>query len=121
MAALGAVFFGVVNHFVLQFRGSSLLLADVRSFSTAMSVAGNYGLKMTPVLYTALLAVGCLLLVRSLLDFQNPGESVKEKKKIRLIWAGGGALLLVLLVVASTKTKVDAYTAEKNFPKYGWG
>ena len=116
-----ALFVGLLNHFVLQFRGTSVLLADVKSASTAMSVAGNYGLNISPVVFTAIFVTVCMVWVRITIDLKRRGKIEKQDWHHRAGYVLSGAVLLGVIVFASGRTSIDAYTVENNFPKYGWG
>ena len=66
--------FGMVNHFVLEFRGTVFVPSDIASAKTGMSVAGGYAI--TPdnqvVLATALFVL--LLVVAHKMRMENPAQ-----------------------------------------------
>lgn len=117
---------GLVNFYVLQFRGSEFLLSDIKSFSTAMSVAGNYEFTIPVVVFTSVLFTLCLILIQSTVDGKTNSIYVKSKIRMRVVQMVSGILLLVLVsVMAVTTVKLDEkafsfFTLSNNFSKYGW-
>ena len=82
--------FGMVNHFVLEFRGTVFVPSDIASAKTGMSVAGGYAI--TPdnqvVLATALFVL--LLVVAHKMRMENPAKIL-----VRSVRIGGAAVALV--------------------------
>lgn len=91
--------FGMVNHFVLEFRGTPFLPADIASAKTGMSVAGGYTIAPDNqvVLSTALFVL--ILVVAHKMRMENP-----DKRIVRGIRVGG---LLVALLFCGLLYKTD--------------
>lgn len=56
------LFFGIVNYFVIQFRGQPVLPWDIQSVSTAMSVSGGYKYSFTRPMVLSVAALLCTVL-----------------------------------------------------------
>lgn len=91
--------FGMVNHFVLEFRGTPFLPADIASAKTGMSVAGGYNIAPDNqvVLSTALFVL--ILVVAHKMRMENP-----DKRIVRGVRVGG---LLVALLFCGLLYKTD--------------
>ena len=76
--------FGMVNHFVLEFRGTPFIPADLASAKTGMTVAGGYNIAPDNqvVLSTALFVL--LLVVAHKMRMENP-----DKRIVRTVRVGG--------------------------------
>lgn len=82
--------FGMVNHFVLEFRGTVFVPSDIASAKTGMSVAGGYAIKPDNqvVLATALFVL--LLVVAHKMRMENPAKIL-----VRSVRIGGAAAALI--------------------------
>ena len=91
--------FGMVNHFVLEFRGTPFLPADIISAETGLSVAGGYTIAPDNqvVLSTALFVL--LLVVAHKMRMENP-----DKRIVRTVRVGG---LLVALLFCGLLYRTD--------------
>lgn len=70
--ALGTVFcmiLGIAEYYVLKFRGTPLVLSDLRSIGTAAEVGGNYQFDIPPEMMTAVLIMTAILMLESKMRF----------------------------------------------------
>ena len=74
--------FGMVNHFVLEFRGTPFLPADIASAETGMTVAGGYNIvpDNQVVLSTAMFVL--LLVVAHKMRMENPSKRIVRTVRI---------------------------------------
>ena len=74
--------FGMVNHFVLEFRGTPFLPADIASAETGMTVAGGYSIvpDNQVVLSTAMFVM--LLVVAHKMRMENPAKRIVRAVRI---------------------------------------
>lgn len=121
VTALLTLLASVANFYVLQFRGSEFLITDIQSFSTAMSVAGNYEFSFPPVMFTVFLLYGCLLLLQSAADMLlHPATGRKRMLISRASFLIAGIVAVIVLNLHMQGTYFDFYEMDKNFTKFGW-
>lgn len=88
-----AMIFGLVNHYVMEFRSTPFVPWDIFSVGTAASVAGEYDFTPTKeVVIVTLIFVGILILLQ-FMKLKLSGKRIKW-----LIPAGGCVLALCILV-----------------------
>ncbi|MBR1930196.1 MAG: LTA synthase family protein [Lachnospiraceae bacterium] len=110
----------LANYYVLQFRGTVLLLSDVKSFSTAMSVAGTYEFAVPPVVYTGILSSLCLILIQMTIDIKCKAWYQRPKilKRAALAVIGAAAILIVNVVPGGRG--FNFFLLNESFSKHGW-
>lgn len=119
-SALLFLIVAIANYYVLQFRGSNLLFSDIRSLSTAMSVAGTYEYAVPPAVFTTILITACLILLQSAADISG-GEAYRKPTFLkRTVSAAGGIGVILLVGVLCTWTDFYFFSLNKSFAKYGW-
>lgn len=101
-ANLSVMAVGVLNFFTLQFRSSPILPWDIRSFGTALSVAGNQTFEITPLLIR--IVAGYLFLC--LLALRCRLRAPARKRRVAAA-AGSLALLTVLVLGLRTDRMMD--------------
>ena len=113
---------GLINYYVVQFRGTEFQIADIRSFKTAASVMENYEFTFPPRLYTCALMSFCLVfLYITLIPCSDERTGIKVLKKIGLLTLGVSMLIVVLLRFAEKDQKeLYFFTLSNNFAEYGW-
>lgn len=102
--------FGMVNHFVLEFRGTPFVPADVASAKTGMTVAGGYSIvpDNQVVLSTALFVL--LLVVAHKMRMENPCKAI-----VRTVRAGG---ILVALLFCGLLYRTDWFAENGMKPDF---
>lgn len=112
---------GAVNYYVKQFRGTELQITDIKSVSTAISVAGNYKLNIPWILYTVILIV---LITIGLMVIMDHGWNTDKKAGLYKLRAGsavcGVFILIVINSAYASKEMFDWSNLSANFAKYGW-
>lgn len=111
---------GMANYYVLQFRGSELLITDVKSIFTAVSVLGNYEFTLPPVVFTEMLLTGIFLFFQGIMDRKGEVKSPKTKIWVSAACLTIGVLLLVIQFVSLDVDKFYSFTISNNFKEYGW-
>lgn len=96
----------VVNYYKLEFRGEPLLITDIFSFSTAMNVASEYKIELTPMIIMA----GCLFMAATAIVSRF--RYSMHTRKTRLILGLFSAVLAFGMVTALFNT--DRYSASAN-------
>ena len=112
---------GLTNFYVLEFRGTELLYTDIKSFFTAMSVANNYRFVFPPAVFTALLIMACLFVLRIVVGRMYPAKYSRREKIVR----GTACIMtsmMVVLVLSSTlnRSAFDFFHLSNSFRKFGW-
>lgn len=120
MVALLTFLAGVVNYYVLQFRGSELLLSDIKSFSTAMSVAGNYEFTLPPVVFTGIILYACLLFIQTTVDIRCSGVYKKAGLRGRAVSLCAGLVAAILVSFNVSNVEFNFFTLSYSFSKFGW-
>lgn len=107
------------NYYVRDFRGQPIMITDLFSARTAMTVAGNYVYQLTfPVIAVILIYLLLLLMLAY-------PESLKSKQGKKCIWLRRGVLILVSAGLYScicyyTKVDLSGWSINESFEKYGW-
>lgn len=83
--------FGLLNHYVLSFRGRTIFPCDVLTIRTALNVAGGFSFKPDKIIWkaAALLGVYWLLLFLAHLIFHPKG---RQKLRKWVVWASSGLI-----------------------------
>lgn len=111
---------GMANFYVLQFRGSELLITDVKSIFTAISVAGNYEFTLPPVVFTAILLTGVMMFFQGVVTAKRERTIQKTKIWMPVTGFATGILLMVVLFLGLDVDKFYSFTISNNFREYGW-
>lgn len=90
-----AMFFGLINHYVMLFRSTPFVPWDIFSIGTATSVASNYDFAPTAVVVVVTVIFIALIMLMHFVDFR-----IKWKFRFRLIPTVLGILALCLFVNA---------------------
>lgn len=102
------VFLGILNFALDQFRGKVLYFNDLFSVKTALSVAGDYQLKITPAfIWTLLLAVVSFALP---IVCRNVYGVAKEKKKHYLLRVVETAFIVIVWYIYIGTSFLDSVT-----------
>ena len=88
-----AMIFGLVNHYVMEFRSTPFVPWDIFSIGTAASVAGEYDFTPTKEVVIVTLIFLATLVLLQFMKLKLPGKRLKW-----LIPAGGCVLALCILV-----------------------
>lgn len=92
------LFFGIVNYFVIQFRGNPILPWDIQAMGTAFEVSGGYQYTFTRPMLLSVMGLLCAALLCLRLC---PGKGKSFSKRFRLIERlcalGLSAVLFVLI------------------------
>lgn len=101
VVVIGAMIFGLVNHYVMAFRSTPFVPWDIYSIRTAASVAGKYDFTPEPrVIIVSVIFIAMAVLVR----FMN--FKMEMKWKFRLI---PGILVTVLLVLFAGRLQDEEF------------
>lgn len=91
--------YGIINHYVTEFRGKPPMPGDITALNTAASVMGQYKYNLSD----SVLSGTFLFLFLMILLFFFPVSSIKtHRKKADLILVGGGILEILLLIAFLT-------------------
>ncbi len=108
-------FFGIVQHFVLEFRGTVLLPIDILSMATALSVSGGYTYAIDSSLLKGLM---CWCVASHILLFAcYPCANKDSRKSIYISNVLTGCVCLLILGVVVT---VPDYKNDYNVDSFGW-
>lgn len=122
LTAIISLIVGLVNYYVIQFRGTELMYTDIKSFTTAISVAGNYEFAVSPVVYTSILLMLSVLCMEFAVD--KKCESIKQKHKGKKAVELVSGLLFLLLIgnvfTSMEKSGFNNFTLSSSFAKFGW-
>lgn len=112
---------GIANYYVKQFRGTELQISDIKSFTTAMSVAGNYNFDISVKVYTVIIIV---LLVIGLLSLYWRNGKSKEKKGNYILRGGilvcGMVSLVIIYNIFVPQDKFNWFNQSASYMRYGW-
>ncbi len=101
VVVIGAMIFGLVNHYVMTFRSTPFVPWDIYSIRTAASVAGKYDFTPEPrVIIVSMIFIAIAVLVR----FMN--FKMEMKWKFRLV---PGILVTVLLVLFAGRLQDEEF------------
>lgn len=99
------LFFGIVNYFVIQFRGQPILPWDILSVSTAMTVSGGYEYIFTRSMVLSISALLCAVLLCFRVAPAGKGETSKRSRIAeRLCALAVSGVLAVLIFPADLLT-----------------
>lgn len=97
------VFIALAQYFILEFRGKPIILADIHSLSTALSVAGSYTYRLSPN------AIFCLLswLGYMIYLFMHPAPASKPFTIKNAVFRLAGIALMVAISITGILTEKD--------------
>ncbi len=98
VGGVACVAFGVINYFVIQFRGVPILPLDLQSITTAVEVAGGYKLVFTRPMVIAVLGLICAVCLAAKLGVTGKGTlSLRGRLAERLCALSVFGVLVFLL------------------------
>lgn len=113
---------GIANYYVKQFRGTELQISDIKSFATAMSVAGNYNFDISVQVYTVIiimfLEIGLLALY-----WRNEKYNEEKKRNYKLrggLLACGTVYLIIIYNILVPTEKFNWFNQSAGFVQFGW-
>lgn len=123
ITVISALVVGLANYYVLQFRGSEVMVTDIKSFSTAMSVAGNYIFEITAEVYTAVFITICFLFILSTADIRWKRKNRRVLIRLRLLYVTSGIIWGIM--ISNVFTRFDSslfnyFMLSDSFSKLGW-
>lgn len=104
LLTIAAWMFGLANHYLLQFRGSTLRPVELAAFKTALSVAGLYRFDLTDELVRSTLVMLILLSGIKVLPFRERPWTAKET----VVRMSVGILCLMAFIVNAVTSSWDA-------------
>lgn len=108
--------FGIVNYFVVKFRGSPIVPGDFFVLETAKSVAGNYRYTLTGTMAFAFVFLLDWIVVLALLEWKIP----KISKKCALIGTNGIVFLIAgIMTFDFYQPRLDLWNLNNNVKMYG--
>lgn len=113
---------GIAEYYVLEFRGSPLVLADLWSIRTAGEVSGAYRFDVTPQMFTAFLVMMTVFLLEHRVRFRR--YSVKGHLSVLLALllcgTGGFAYLRSRPILATGNNGGFFWDLSGSYQKYGY-
>ena len=113
--------FGMVNHYVMEFRGTPLVPADLASVKTGMTVAGGYNIVPDNQVVLSTVLFVLLLVVAHKMRMENP-----DRRIVRTVRVGGllAALLFCTLLYrtdwfAENGMKPDFFSQARGYTNRG--
>jgi len=111
---------GIVNYYVLCFRGTELLISDIKAFSTAMSVCRNYSFTLTPMIITTIALAACLMIIQCAAQaFLVYGRGWKNWVARACIFAVG-AVIFSVIYFGKDVSNFQLFTISTSFEKEGY-
>lgn len=104
---------GIVNYFVVTFRGKSILPSDIASITTALNVANNYQYKLNYKFVLATLVFICFSIIVSRMKFSSIKRNKYLLKKSIL------TLSFVIIAVILLKSSFLSWLGIKSVQWYG--
>ena len=99
--------FGIINYYVLAFRGTPILPWDYQAVGTAMTVSGSYEIILTNQVLLSVIFVFIFLRLLSMLKPNYEAEGVKGKIIGRAIPAVVAAALFIMILPYDLLTSLD--------------
>ncbi|MBR1393864.1 MAG: LTA synthase family protein [Ruminococcus sp.] len=90
--------YGIIQHYIIEFRGSPVKFSDLYNISSAISIKDDYSLTFSPAVLMAALLTAALIFLTVKLKLEN------EKVKQRLITLGAGACAAAAVIAVTEFT-----------------
>lgn len=115
--------FGVVNYYVMKFKGNPLLPGDLLSYKTAMSVVGNYTFELSDsIVYGCLLFLYGICVIKCFTDVRKH-YSLKHKLTMFILGAfwlySLGSLLFNIKWTEKMNIYIDTWAPENTYYQNG--
>lgn len=125
IGAIAITILGIVEYFVIQFKGAPILPGDILAAGTALNVAGEYEFIM-PISGWVSIGCGVLACVLLILAALKQGSAKGGKAHaISTAIGAGAAVLMIGLLLFSVKTNflgigINYFSAQKNYVAQGF-
>lgn len=108
------------NYYVLQFRGTELIVSDIKAVSTAMSVMPNYHFRISPQIITAFIITICLIMGQMVVDHAVSKRKTTMRIYHRLLLFMAGICVLYMIYSSDETAEFKLFSIKSSFAQRGY-